>query len=531
MIARIVNDRWIYLDNVTEWEESMIDDHFSAEVPNSRYIESSELQSWDGVYRRYNFQQQRLARPFLGELRAFCKKKDLQIVVEDKRPPAKYKPISIDKLTESFLPGITLKDFQIKGIKRVWSTEVGIFDIPTGGGKTELMAAVCKIIRCPTAIIAEQRIVIDQIRERLMLRDVCEEPGLFYAGKMPTGQLIIVGTIQSLVAPTKRPQKPEKKNYKTTKHSTQEKKYEAAKKRYEISLKAFRSRNKKAKAIRKRVGKCHMILVDECDLATGDTYKKLFRYWFKGRRRYGFTGTPYDEQKPVQQLFLREHLGSVIYKQTKTQVQKAGLIVPLEYFTIVIDGGGKKNDDRAFDIALDEDMIYSDQFHRIVRALCAKHRDEGTLILVERHDLGHALNAIIPDCDFVYGNTPKKKRPEILSAFENRKIKVLIGGKNVRRGLDLSGGCENLVLATGGKLESEFDQRLGRARRLNPNGKARVYDFYWMGNKHLHKHSVRRLKSAIKLGCETHVVYPDGIIDGEAFVRSQFKRPNFARRK
>lgn len=982
MIARLTNQS-IYFDNITVWEEEIISERFSAENPNARYIDTSAT-AWDGVYRKYNRTHKRLARPFLAELRLLCKQKDLSLLVKDEREPSKYQPLSPDEINADFLPGITLKDFQIDAIRKVCTTECGVVSITTGGGKSEIMAAICKVMNCPTVIIAEQIVVIDQLRDRLDLRDVCSEPGLFYAGKMPTGELIIIGSIQSLVLPKKKPEKPSRENYKDTESSTAAQKFKQAQKRYAASLKGYQSRTKKARALHKLIGKCEMILVDECvdedtyintesgliraveladrvehgidsrvmvnghaysitgisksrqeaycittstgrkligsanhlcatyvdgfrvdrhiislqygdallscrnnlnpvfddgfgcwydlglfvgdghmlnnrqvkfgvrkdcadwiawskiasvrwcgtssakynkrgdlvlrlhvpelcswlrelgftpgrkmgsidpkfeftslsaiinflrglfdsdgsigvgraavvsidlklmefvqillsrigimssiglsgrakqanhhdqwlvrvtgaefvkfmhlvsfgfsrkrykmheyinikdsnrmidpkpyferwlksgikkcclaksigvgdltcirgkislnrllqwqdllaglssiiiddyytaktllgisydkiskhshmpimtvynhtkrgdntwkhlvetiqsklaipivdhnldgygiefvrdvsyvgvknlidfqvddvesfeangllvhncDLAVGNTYKNLFRHWFKGRRRIGFTGTPYDDCKPVQRLILNEHLGSVIYQQNRIQVEETGLIVPLEYYMLAFGEDGNPKDSSAYDIALDDWMIYNEDFHRLVKAICNRHPDEGTLVLVERHDLGHALTALIPDSQFVYGDTPKKKRPGMLQAFERRDRKVLIGGKNVRRGLDLSGGCENLILATGGKLVSEFDQRIGRARRQNERGKARVYDFLFLCNKYLYAHSRNRLKAAVAMGYKTQVVFRNGTIDGEKFVKSRFRRPRIS---
>jgi superfamily II DNA or RNA helicase len=526
MIARLTN-QWIYLENITVWEEELLVERFSVENPNSRYIDNSAYQSWDGIYRKYSKKHKRLARPFLAELRLLCKNKNLLLSVKDERGPAEYQPIPAEEICDDFLPGITLKDFQVGAIRKVCTTECGVISITTGGGKSELMAAICKVMNCPTVIVAEQVVVIDQLRNRLSLRDVCDDPGLFYAGKMPTGELIIIGSIQSLVMPKKKPDKPTRDKYEDTKSSTAEQKFKQAIKRYKASLKGYKSRTKKARTLHKLIGKCEMILVDECDLAVGKTYQNLFRHWFKGRRRYGFTATPYDDYKPVQRMVLNEHLGSIIYQQNRTQVEDTGLIVPIEYYMFVFGENENPKDASAYDIALEDWMIYNKDYHLLVKAICDKYPDDGTLILVERHDLGHALKDLIPDSQFIYGNTPKKKRPEILKAFEKRDKKVLIGGKNVRRGLDLDGGCENLILATGGKLVSEFDQRIGRARRRNERGKSRVFDFFFLCNKYLYAHSRNRLKAAVEMGYKTKVIFRNGTIDGEEFVRSRFRRPRF----
>ena len=388
---------------------------------------------------------------------------------------------------------------------------------------SELIAGICKAIPCPTVIISEQIIVIDQLRQRLQLRDVCEEPGLFYAGKMPSGQMIIIGSIQSTVLPGSVPDKPELSNFNDSKSSSAAKKYQIATKRYNASIKGYNSRMRKAKALHKLIAKCEMIIIDESDLASSKQYRNLFRYWFKGRRRYGMTGTPYDELKPVQRLILQEHLGSVIYKQTHEQVAAAGLSVPIEY-NMVVFGDDNRTDSSAYDIAVNELMIYNEEFHLTIKEICDQHPNEGTLILVDRDDLGNALQSIIPNSGYVHGATAKKLRPQILSAFERRETKVLIGGKNVRRGMDLRGGCENLIIATGGKLISELDQRIGRARRLNEQGKARIYDFFFICNKYLYAHSRNRLKAIVEMGCKTQVIFRDGTVDGAQFVRSRFRR-------
>jgi superfamily II DNA or RNA helicase len=102
---------------------------------------------------------------------------------------------------------------------------------------------------------------------------------------------------------------------------------------------------------------------------------------------------------------------------------------------------------------------------------------------------------------------------------------VLIGGKIVNRGLDLSGGCESLILATGGQLWSDFNQKIGRAVRHNSNGKGRVYDFLFRTNKYLYKHSRARLQAVVEMGYKATVIYKGGKIDGRELIRRRFRLP------
>lgn len=520
MLARIVSNKEIILANITPEEDALVSKHFTAVQKGVQYIDPDQRVHWDGVYRRYNRQKQQLARPFLGSLRSFCSSYNLPLSVRDERPPWEHKVQNPDTISHDFLPGITLEECQLNAIRVGCRAEVGIFDVPTGGGKTELMAGLCKAIPCPTVILAEQRIVIEQIKARLELRDVVDDVGLFYAGSTPSGQLIIVCSIQSLLIPSKLPTEPKRSNYKT------EAGYKRAAKKFEATMKGFRKRKQRAKEAREYLRRSEMLLVDECDLATNQMYKNVFRHWFNGRRRYGFSGSVFDKETPVENLFVQEHLGSVICKISRRELEDIGRIVPIRYYTISIGEDGDPKEGSAYDIAVQDYLIHNQEVHRTFAAICETYPNEGTLILVDRDDLGHILEETIPGSVFIHGKTTKRRRNEVLGAFEERDLKVVIGGKIVRRGLDLRGGCENLVIATGGKMWKTFLQQVGRAVRINSLGFGRVWDLYFLCNRYLYSHSRSRLKAAVDQGFRTRVIFRDGQqIDGESFIASRFRRP------
>jgi len=110
-----------------------------------------------------------------------------------------------------------------------------------------------------------------------------------------------------------------------------------------------------------------------------------------------------------------------------------------------------------------------------------------------------------------------------------REIQVLIGGKIAKRGLDLKGGCETLILAAGGKLKSDINQKIGRGVRVNRRGKVQVYDFLFYGNFYLYGHSRRRLKAVVEMGYPATVVFKDGTVDAKDFIASRFRRPKKGR--
>jgi len=520
MRAIIEDNKWIYFSGITTDEEDTLWLEFSVSDKNA-YIDASQMGMWDGVYRKYNKAKRRIARPLLGMLIEICERNDLVLNVVDKRPQWDYSPIDPSTIGPDFLPGITLDPHQIVATQRACDSECGIVDVPTGGGKGEIICCIAKAISCPTVILADQTIVISQLKQRLELRDVSEEIGMFYAGRRPNDELIVVGSIQSLSPPTKPPDIPKKTPEET------DAKFAKRMSKWEKLFQAYKTRRKNAKFLQQYVKRAEMIMVDECDRASSEQYKNLFRHYFKGRRRYGFSGTPMDAEKPVQAIVMQEHLGSPIIKVSRRYLERIDRIIPCSYYMLAFGLDGDIHDASAYDIAYDATIVENEKFHELITSICNKFKDDATLILVDRVALGEKLVETITAAGhavhFIYGQTAKRRRDKILREFENKEFNVLIGGKIINRGLDLSGGCDNLIIATGGKLESDFIQKVGRALRHNRTGHSRVFDFYFRNNKYLYNHSKARLKAMVNAGYKTTVVFPGGQIDGAKLIKGRFR--------
>ena len=570
MIAQITDNHFINLGQVTQGSEEALVKWFSVRSPDAFYRRND---LWDGWYRKYNTVKQRLALPFLGELKKCCKAHNIPLEIVDSRPPSKYLAPQSAQITKTLLTGVTLDDYQVRGLQTCCTEEIGILQGTTGSGKTELMCGLVAMFRCPTVIITEQIVVLEQIVKRLEMRQVVHnnDIGLFCYGNMPDGNLVIVGSIQSLSSP-KKPKPTDIRT--TTKEATTKCQKWAFNKtltgdkdlvlyrifpkvladalyevpdgcfklrgkyldlliqyvkrvKYSALLKWYKSRITKAKQIQEMVSKSDMLLVDECDLAVTPQYAQLFRNYFHGRRKYGFSATPFEKNKPVENLVLRENMGIKIFEAPRTEVQAAGRIIPIKFHMIVV-GPEDRHDSRTFDIAMREVMIDNKEFHQLVSQIVSSFPKDGTLILVDTspiEELGVALEEAIPGSKFIFGGTPKKIRREVIGAFERREMTCLIGSKILKRGLDLKGGVENLIIVGGGAMWTDFDQKVGRAVRKNIRGWARVFSFFFINNKYLYRHSKESLKALLDMGYEAHV-HVNGIdLDGAKFVRSNFRLP------
>jgi len=524
--AVILDNNWIWFENITDIEDTILFNEFSVSV-DKIYIDSNQMGQWDGIYRKYNRAKKRMARPLLSLLKQVCKRRELPLVIDDRRGPWEVSITPQEDITANFLPGIILDDYQVNGIRKAAlpGCECGIFDVPTGGGKTELLAGICKAINCPTIILADQTVVVDQIKERLELREVGGEIGMFYAGRRPNGQAIVVGSISSLTAPAKPPEPPTRKP--EEKDAAWAKRLE----KWEIALKGWKTRRKNVKFLKEYVKRAEMLIVDECDRATSDPYKNVFRNLFRGRRRFGFSGTVFDPSKVVERLELQESLGSVIYKVERSELERLGRIIPCEYRMIPYGMEGSIHESSTYDIAYNEHIVRSPRYHNNLISLCKllDKDNDGTLLLVDREELGLALKALadqvgIP-AEYVYGKTPQSKRKKIFEAFEKREIRLLIGGKIINRGFDLKGGCENMILAVAGKLQSEMLQKIGRALRRNKYGLSHIYDSLFRCNKYLWDHSKEHLRTMVNAGYKCVIAFPGGLLDGKEFVEKRFRIP------
>lgn len=509
MIARIIDNRWIQLDQLTPNMHDEIDMHFSVMDPNFKYIEDSLEQSWDGVYHKYQRGTQKLSRAFLKELLLFCKAKNFPIDVRDARGTPTYPMFTEDDIKDDILPGITLLPHQLRGLAACLNplNEIGIHHQMTGSGKTELMCAIAKLLNCPTIIIAEETVVIDQIRERLQLRCVVDDVGVFYAGKTPDDQMVCVGSLASIIPPPKVP--PRRKNEKSE--------------TYERKLAAHKTRLKNSKKYQRLLKNAELLMIDECDRCVNKQYKKLVRRMADCRYVYGFTGTmPNRDDDPLEYWHLKEILGNIISRASRRELEKIGRIIPVKYISIAFGDPSKKNNKAAFDIAVKQWIEENDEFHNKIKSIVESFPNDNFLILLENIQLGVALQDKLPYAEFIHGKTRQKKRKEVLERFASRDLQVLIGSKILKRGLDIKGGIDNVILCASSAKNSEIEQKIGRAVRINDRGWARVFDFLFVCNKYLYRHSRARLRRILELGYETHVSTPKAVLDGQKVMKRGF---------
>ncbi|MBD3407223.1 MAG: hypothetical protein GF411_13975 [Candidatus Lokiarchaeota archaeon] len=494
------DNRWLYLNNLTADVENLIDDHFSAKDPSSVYIDDSMSQHWDGVYHRYNSNKQRLSKGYLNDLLKLCDDKHIPVEIDDRRPPSKYPMFSKSDIKSNIMSGIVLEKHQLEALEACTTNEIGLFHHITGAGKTEVICAIAKLLQCPTLIIAEETIVVKQIRDRLKLRDVVDDVGMFYAGVTPEDQLVCVGSLQSIMSP------PGKITSKTS----------------EKRKKAIKTRANNAKKYKELVKRCELLMVDEADKCCNKVYRKLIMQYCNARYIYGFTGTvPDPKDEPIEYLNMRELVGNVISSANRRYLESIGRIIPVKCIMMTF-GPNQKNNKAAFDIAVSRWIKNNKKFHDQVKFITDSFPKDNFLILVEDVALGLSLEKLIDGSKFIYGKTSKKQRDNAIKSFENGEMRILIGSKILKRGLDIDGGVDNVILCASSKNSRDLEQKIGRAVRVNERKWARIFDFMFICSHYLYQHSRKRLRMMVSLGYPTTVVTPNADFDGKDVLKRGF---------
>jgi len=610
---RIVIDdnQYIKFHNLLEVEEMALYKNFRVKDPKAFYSRAMRSKNWDGYYNFYKPSSGTLLKGYLQEVIKLCEERGFPYDVVDNRPKSKYPPPSPNSFDENLIDNVTAYQHQL----RCWNStcenniinEVGTHFHPTGSGKSLMMAGIIKLFRCPSLIITEHTIILNQLTSCLKLHDIVhhDDIGEFYSGKMPDNNLVCVGSVAAIQIP-KRPSynklnikfdtlKKEFNRYlqndketlksiiteigiKVWKISDLIEKYQSITKiksesealnkmrnsditkiftndeialinqsksiniedelskavirfggfikdkYYEIAKKSYATLTEKTTELHKIINNAELLIVDEMDNASSDLYDVLFKI-FNGRYKYGFSGTPYDDSKPIEKMTLVGRFGPIISRSTRKEIEKIGQIQPVKY-AMIHYGDIDPKDKTAFDIAERKILIDNDEFHTLVDKTIKLFPGEKNLIILDTHnieDIGKALNSKIIGSVFISGKTTNNNRKIAIKDFENNIIKTLIVSKIGKRGMDIKGGSHNMFIIGGGKQCSNFEQIIGRSVRLNDKGFTRVFDFYITNNHYLLTHSRRRLNYIVDMGYDSRIIFKNKIIDAAEFIKSKYK--------
>lgn len=373
---------------------------------------------------------------FLQELFKFIKENRLLVSeVKDSRTHFKFqKEYPYDVYRYHFNPDFKYVEHQIRALRALLKTNVGIIKAPTSAGKTEIIIALMKMTNVPTLILVDSVSLAAQTMERI------NEAGIpigICSGKGKIAAKNMISTIQS------------------------------AKK---LSLSEYT-----------------MVIVDECHIVGAKTFQDFFEST-SYPLRYGFSATP-DGNDKYRFATIRQHIGDVIAEIYTDELLENDVITPPEIHMIGVSCIPTMD----WQAAYEANIVKNVDRNRIVSNL-ANESGVPTLVLYKIIEHGLELGKLIPDSIVLSGDNSMEERESAIAKFKSGEIRVIIASNIFKQGISIN-NIQTLINASGGKSKIEVLQKIGRALRKYP-GKdvALVYDFLDNGNEFTHRHSLQRMR-------------------------------------
>lgn len=343
----------------------------------------------------------------------------------------------------------------------------GVIKVATGGGKTEIAAAMAEMAPVKTLFIVHRTQLVNQAIARFKKYGI-------NAGRIAGGELdikkVTVATIQSLM----------NWRYKRKKE-----------------LGPQDSMQIKGGIICSYLKEVEQVFVDEAHLTAasldkGNMFTQALELMPNAYMRWGLTATPFMREE-YHDWLLEGSTGKILYEiSSRTLIDLGYLAEPkITMYKMRVTS--------LEDWKLDYDVCIVGNEERNKKIIeCVQNRDGPIMILVQRIAHGHLLEKLCAAAGvsirFLWGDVSVEDRENALEDLKDGTIKAVIGSTIWDEGLDVA-EIRTLILAGGGKSKIKNLQRLGRGLRLSTGKKeVEVIDFFEEGSPWLRRHAVQRLR-------------------------------------
>jgi superfamily II DNA or RNA helicase len=471
----------------TPEERAWLREYLTFDDPQARFVGDAdrfvELLAIDGTF----------PAGLVGKVRAAAKKMNPPIPLEvvDPRGPGPYLDLAAGLgwlFDTSRLSTIPLErrpaflthapDYQWEAVQTIGRRSRGIVKVPTGGGKTELMAGVTRLYpHARHLIIVPQKDLLRQTADRVHLR-TGETCGLLGDGIRDVRR-ITVATFQTL--------------------------HRALTKDHDEELKRL-------------VASVDVLQVDECHtLGAGSLYLVL-RSAVNAYVRVGYSGTPLA-RGDKRSLFVVAMLGSVIVDISAQELIAKGVLSRSRIRMRRVTQGSNAP---TWQGVYGECIVRSKKRNRVIveEALAVA---KPALVFVSQ--VGHGRR-LLPELQraglrsaLVWGDHDTAARKRAITSLERRDLDVIVCSAVFQQAVDIP-GLAGAVNAGGGASTIAAVQKLGRGSRITATKTEFEFrDIFDDGHRWLERHSEERRDAYENEGHE--VVVADDADTGEDIRRDE----------
>ena len=365
----------------------------------------------------------------------------------------------------------------------------GVIQVATGGGKTEMAAAIIKMTQRPTLFLVHRKDLQTQAIKRF------EKYGIDVGPLESTGEhLVLVATIQSLMSWDM--------NFEKFYTNSEGEEVE----RDEDWLEAKEGKQERREAsIKKMLLTVEQVFIDEAHLVASKMeriglFNSALQLMPNAYMRWGLTATPFMREQ-LHDWMLEGGTGGVLCKITNRELIDAGYLTEcvVDMFLTGKQPDVPKTWPECYDYGVVTNRIRND---KIVK--CFQSYPGPTLILVNKISHGDLLAKKL-NIPFLSGVSSAKDREAAIEDMKAGNLSGVIASTIWDEGIDIA-NIKTVILAGGGKSAIKNLQRLGRGLRL-AEGKTQLQlvDFLDQSPAILARHSQLRKALWLEQGFKVNV--------------------------
>ena len=458
----IVGHVWTYIDGA--WPRGILDRVTSYEVEGKWFVSSYKKGHWDGRERFIKYDQSRKQHFFpTGLLNRVTSALDMSGYPYQLWDERSYEiPEPVLALHPNIKLDVGKYSYQGAGVQTALGIGRGILKVATGGGKTEMAAAIIASLNRPTLWLTHLLTLLEQTASRLEER-LQEKVGRI-SGEVFDPKRITVATIQTF------------------------------------------ARNTSRKAdIEKLARSVEVVIGDEIHHLEAAEWYEVFSK-IQAPWRFGLSATPCITGPGMALVGMT---GEVIYEVTPTQLMDIGVLAKPRIWFVSVDQPKlpKKTD---FHSVYRQGIVNNEFRNEMVRRVAASFKEEGkpTLILVKMIEHGEILENLLNRCgiraEFLSGKDWESTRQDSIRRLSEGRIQAIIATRIFNEGKDIP--CVRAVInatgSKGGGNAKEGDsgrvtiQVLGRGTRTSDGKDSFDYvDFSDKTHKFLMQASLARVET------------------------------------
>jgi superfamily II DNA or RNA helicase len=444
-----INNSYVILNcNITELLHKGLNKKYSYELKNSFFIKK-KYPNANTTVKFWNNRTQSLPIGFyhglIKTLNDYCEHMNLtlKLNINDNR---KFNN-EIIQMPDKFINNRVLRDYQNNAVDEIIKNKIGLCEIATGGGKTEIAIETIRRLQYKTLFVVDKKELMKQTINR-MKDSLGIEIGQIGSGVYDVKH-ITVATIQTLI-------------------------------------KGIKNKNKE---LIEYLSNVRVALLDECHKIAAKSYLTLSRFINNCEYRIGFSGTGFRDDG--EDMKITSVVGYKISQiSAKELIEKGFLMRPNVFFIKdylneneekIIEQQcqtGLINEIKDYSLYYQNYIVNNKNRNQLILDIINQNQDKKILILVKLIDHGLLLEKIINNSRYLYGETNKNDREDIFNKFVNGDIKYLISTISIfAEGIDIP-SLDVVINASANKGNVKTIQILGRViRKLEGKQNAQYIDF------------------------------------------------------